>query len=178
MAPDPADGFYVATQLVNQSFTESLRGINRLRQAFNTLYEIVEAEKKYLKKYPPNSHTSLSLAASLQSKSSESSSDAMSPANTDRTRDIDQDLSAHPDKKLHTDKDGASSSASGSHAPEDQADFRTVTDNSVRPRPALPRDETFHNSDRVPDRPVHTLGDSVMLWSIASVTIHGSSRRL
>lgn len=116
--------------VLNESLTESLRGFYRLRQAFNTLYEIMEAEKKYMKKHFSKSQTSILTAPSFQDQSSESGSVAMTPADNQTPNDSDQDLPGHLDKKLNSGEDGANSSTSESQV-EDEVDFRTVTDNPV-----------------------------------------------
>lgn len=113
--------------VLNESFTESLRGFYRLRQAFNTLYEITEAEKLYMEKHVSGSQTSLS---------TNKSSHVSTPANGSNVdgKGADQDLPAELDRKLDLAGDEtrpASGSGGLSEATEDEIDFRTVSDNPV-----------------------------------------------
>lgn len=158
--------------VLNESFTESLRGFYRLRQAFNTLYEIMEAEKKYMKTHFSESKTSLS-TSSISGKSSESGSD-LAPAENENTRDADQDLSGQLDKKLDLHEEGTRSSTSASQA-KDDVDFRTITDDPVGSQMFRYGKEREHPSDCVLDRSIHTLRDRTMLWTVAVAAVHGTS---
>lgn len=120
--------------VLNESFTESLRGFYRLRQAFNTLYEIMEAEKKYMRKHFSESKTSLS-TSSLQDKSSEPSSGVATPSDTAiGVNNVDQSLPDQLNGKLSLQEDGTRPpNASGGriNSPEDDIDLRTVTNDPV-----------------------------------------------
>ncbi|CZT22920.1 related to Mitochondrial outer membrane protein iml2 [Ramularia collo-cygni] len=117
--------------VLNESLTESLRGFYRLRQAFNTLYEIVEAEKKYMKKHYSESQISLST-----NQSSTLSSDCSTPANgsNDLDKEVNEDLATQLDHKLDVNGDGAgptTTSVGRSGTLEDNIDFQTVTTDPI-----------------------------------------------
>lgn len=127
--------------VLNESLTESLRGFYRLRQAFNTLYEIMEAEKKYMKKHHSESQTSLSTSKS---------SGGFTPANVN-TRDADQDLSEQLDQKLAMGEGSAKptgTSGGPSDTHEDDMDFRTVSNDPVGP---YFNERSFQNSNDLLD---------------------------
>lgn len=118
--------------VLNESFTESLRGFYRLRQAFNTLYEIMEAEKKYMKNHFSESRTSLS-SSSPGGKSSEPSSGSLTPAQGDANAVGEGGLPKRLDD-LNLNGDGtkpATTSRGQNEAFGEDLDFRSVTDDPV-----------------------------------------------
>ncbi|EMD00990.1 hypothetical protein BAUCODRAFT_191233 [Baudoinia panamericana UAMH 10762] len=66
--------------VLNESFTESLRGFYKLRRAFTTLYEISEAEKRYLRAHGIGGIPSASTSSSAATNGSVSGPSEMSSA--------------------------------------------------------------------------------------------------
>lgn len=90
--------------VLNESLIESLRGFSRLRKAFGTLQEIIEAENRYLENHLSSSSTSLPHDLDGRPSGSEvNSSGILTPAELSEEQDSDlefadaeEGLSDHP----------------------------------------------------------------------------------
>lgn len=80
--------------IMNASFTESLKGLYKLKKAYSTLNELAEAEERYLKEHPPSS-------ASVKSSVPRASNDfnALAPGS------VRSEKPSHGARKLEDDDD-------------------------------------------------------------------------